>query len=261
MVNYTVTLKTLELFFLVLVRMTAFVSVAPFFGMANTPARVKVGVSFFTSFLLFGMLDMKELEYAGMLEYSTIVVKETVTGLMIGFGAYICTTIVLFTGNMIDMEMGLSMATMFDPTTKMQTTITGSMYNYFIMLMLLSLNMHIYILRAVVDSYKLIPVNGQNFQWDHLMRTMIRYMTDSMVIGFRIVLPVFVCIMILNCILGVMAKVSPQMNMFSIGMQLKMLVGFVVIYLMIDLFPNVSSFVYKEIRTMVTSIIKGMYGA
>ena len=56
-------------------------------------------------------------------------------------------------------------------------------------------------------------------------------MTDMFVIAFRIVLPVFACIMILNCILGIMAKVAPQMNMFAVGMQMKVMVGLTVLFI------------------------------
>ncbi|MGN0482767.1 MAG: flagellar biosynthetic protein FliR [Lachnospiraceae bacterium] len=261
MIDVTVSLKTFEVFLLVLVRMASFVSVAPFFGTTNTPARIKIGFSLFVSILVCRVIPMEEIAYTGILGYSVIVLKEVVTGLMIGFGAYICTTIIFFAGNMMDMDMGLSMATMFDPTTKMTATISGNLYYYIIMMLLIVSNMHWYILRAVIDSYTAVPIGTQAFQWEHLVQTMIRYMGDSLVIAFRIELPVFVCIMILNCVLGIMAKVSPQMNMFSVGMQMKLLVGFTVLFLIVRLVPSVSNFIFKEMRIIVVEIIKGMTGA
>ncbi len=65
--------------------------------------------------------------------------------------------------------------------------------------------------------------------------------------------------MILNCILGIMAKVAPQMNMFSVGIQIKLLVGFVVLFLTIYLVPSIANFIINEIKTMVVLIIEGMY--
>ena len=65
--------------------------------------------------------------------------------------------------------------------------------------------------------------------------------------------------MILNCVLGIMAKVAPQMNMFSVGMQLKVLVGFMVIFLTVFLLPDVANMILKEIKTMVRLIAEGMY--
>ena len=66
-------------------------------------------------------------------------------------------------------------------------------------------------------------------------------------------------LMIMNCILGVMAKVAPQMNMFSIGIQLKILVGFLILFFMIYLFPNIVDMVFDEIKKMVVLFIEGMY--
>ena len=91
------------------------------------------------------------------------------------------------------------------------------------------------------------------------MGTMTMYVTDLMVIGFRIVLPIFATSMILNCILGIMAKVAPQMNMFAVGMQLKILIGFSVMFLTIVLLPNISNIIFTEMKRMIVSIIEGMY--
>ena len=81
----------------------------------------------------------------------------------------------------------------------------------------------------------------------------------SVVIAFRIILPIFAVMMILNCILGIMAKVAPQMNMFAIGMQMKILIGFLIMFLTIRLLPSISNFVFKEMKKLIVSFIEGMY--
>ena len=110
-----------------------------------------------------------------------------------------------------------------------------------------------------MDSYKVIPIQGQNFDWESLLSSMTMLITDIFVIGFRIVLPVFACIMILNCILGIMAKVAPQMNMFAVGIQLKILLGFFVMFVTIGLLPYVSDYIFTEMKKIMVSIIEGMY--
>ncbi len=127
------------------------------------------------------------------------------------------------------------------------------------MLILIVSDMHTYILRAVCDSFTVVPLGQAVFNWDHMLSSMTKYMGDMFIIGFRIFLPFFACIMILNCILGIMAKVAPQMNMFSVGMQLKLLVGFAVMFFTVFLLPGVANFIYKEIKTMVVMIIEGLY--
>ena len=176
-----------------------------------------------------------------------------------GLAANVCNSIILFAGNIIDMDIGLSMAQEFDPMTRSQVTITGNLYQYFVLLLLLATNMHHYLLRALVDSYEVIPVNAQVFDWDSLAGSMVQYMTDMFVIAFRIVLPVFACIMILNCILGIMAKVAPQMNMFAVGMQMKVMVGLTVLFITVTLLPGIADFIFTEMKRMIVSMIEGMY--
>ena len=259
MIEYTFSLIDFEILLLILVRISCLVYVAPFFNTKNVPALAKIGLSVFVSILIFGSVDTTTVEYTGVLGYAVIVLKEGITGLLIGLAASVCNSIILFAGNIIDMDIGLSMAQEFDAQTNSQVTISGNMYNFFLLLLLLATNMHHYILRAIVDSFQVIPVNGQVFDWDSLMTSMIRYMGDMFVIAFRIILPVFACIMILNCILGIMAKVAPQMNMFAVGIQMKVLVGLSVLFLTVSLLPGISDFVFTEMKRMIVSMIEGMY--
>lgn len=260
MINYGFSLYTFEYFLMILVRVATFVYIAPFFGMNNTPNRVKIGFSALLAIVLFQTIQPKEvLEYSGVIGFAIIVLKEGITGLLIGYAANICNSIIVFSGKVIDMEIGLAMANMYDPTTKAQSGLTGTMYNYFIMMLLIVTNMHHYILRALVDTYQIIPVNGAVFDWEHLMGSMVMYMTDMMAIGFRIALPIFACSMILSCILGIMAKVASQMNMFAVGMQIKILLGLGIMFLTVVLIPNISDFIFTEMKRMLVSMIEGMY--
>ena len=259
MVEFSFSLIDFQYILLILVRIASFVYVAPFFGQGGVPAQAKIGLSFFTALILFHVVPQPELEFSGVFGYGVAVLKEGITGLLIGFAAYICNSIVVFAGNLIDMDIGLSMAQAFNPDMSMQMTATGNLYFYVIFALLLATNMHHYILRALCDSFQVIPLGGAVFEWDSLVLSMTTYMVDLFVIAFRIFLPVFAVIMIMNCVLGIMAKVAPQMNMFSIGIQLKILVGYVVLLLTMFLFPSVADLVFAEIQKMVVLFIEGMY--
>ncbi len=259
MVQYSFDLATFEYFILILVRITSFMVVAPFYGISGAPGRVKIGFSAMISLLLYQVILPKtELNYSGVFDYSVLVVKEVMVGLMIGYGASICNTIVLSAGKLIDMNIGLSMATEYDPMTKSQASVVANLYNYLILVLLIVSNMHHYILRAVTDSYTVIPIGKAMFHMDYLLESMTRFMTDTFVIAFRIFLPVFAVTMILNCILGILAKVAPQMNMFSVGMQVKLLVGLAAMFITVFLLPDIANFIFKEMKVMVTLFVKGM---
>lgn len=259
MVNYTFSVETLEIFLLILVRISCFVFTAPFFSQNGFPNRVQIGFSFFVSILLFFSIPFDAVKYDTVFGYAVIVIKEALCGLLIGFSANICTYIVQFSGHVIDMDIGLAMATQLDPVTNQQVSLTGVMYEYLILLLLVVSDMHRYLLRALCDAYQLIPIGGAAFEMDHLLSSMLTFMIDYLVLGFRIMLPIFACILVLNVVLGILAKVAPQMNMFVVGIQMKIIVGLGIIYLTIGLLPTYADMIFNEINKIMVLFMKGMY--
>lgn len=258
MIDYNFSYGDLELFLLIFVRVASFVYIAPFFSMSNTPSRVRVGLAFFISVLLYQTGPEQEVVYDTLIGYTIIVMKEAVTGFLIGFGANLCTAVVSFAGQIADMEMGLSMASLFDPATKQQTTITGVYYNYMVLLLLMISGMHRYLLKALAETYELIPINGAVFHDDALLQALITFMGDYIIVGFRICLPIFAVMIILNAVLGILAKVSPQLNMFAVGIQLKVLVGFCVLFVTTAMLPDAAGFIYEQMKRMVVSFVRVM---
>lgn len=254
MIDLTFSLYDLEYFLLILMRVASFVFVAPFFSTQGVPNRVKVGLSVFIAYLLYRMVPESNvaISYNSILGYSLIVIKEVFTGLLIGYGAQICTTVLNMAGHISDMETGLSSVTLYDPSTRESITITGAYYQYGVTLMLLLSGMYQYILAALAETFKLIPVNGAIFSSENIVSALIIFLMDYMSIGFRIVLPVFCTMLLLNSILGILAKVSPQMNMFAVGMQLKILVGLSILFLTVGMMPKISDMLYSEVRKMIT---------
>ena len=258
MVNTAFSLVTFEHYLLILVRISMFVVIAPFFSLRGIPNLTKIGFSAILSIMILAAVEPPEVTYVSTIGYAVLVLREAVTGLLIGFATYICNSILLFAGNIIDMNVGLSMVSQFDPSMNTQVTITGNLYFYFFMMMLLATNGHQFIIRALCDSFDLIPLGGALFQWDSLLGSMVSFFTNLVLIGFRIMLPIFSAMLVMNVVLGVMAKVAPQMHIFSIGVQLKILVGFLILMVMVSLFPAVVTMVTDQMRINLRSITEGL---
>ena len=252
MLETTFSYADIEYFLLILARVASFVVVAPFFSMSNTPRNVRIGLSFFVSVLLYQALPHQEMIYGTLVGYKVI------TGLLIGFAANLCSTVVTFAGQIADMEMGLSMASLMDPATKQNSSITGIYYNYMILLMLMISGMDKYLLKALAETYILIPVNGAVFRRDALFSSLVGFLSDYIVIGFRICLPIFAVMIILNAVLGVLAKVSPQLNMFAVGIQMKVLVGLSILFLSTFMLPGAAGFIYSQMKSMVSTFVEVM---
>lgn len=259
MVNLSFSMLELEYFLLVFMRVATFIFVAPFFSTRGVPNNVKIGLSVFVAYIMynFGPEHIYP-EYNTVLGFCTIVLKEVSVGLLIGLAAQMCTSIVLFAGRIIDMEVGLSMASVFDPTTNEQSSITGALLQYGVMLILYTTGLHRYLLKALMETFVLIPIDGIHIDTDRLLTTLITFLSDYIIIGFRICLPVFASITLMNVVLGLLAKLAPQMNMFSVGIQLKLLAGLSVIMIVITLLPDICNFITRQMQQMMVSIVEGL---
>ena len=245
-----VSIEQIEFLLAILVRISAFMFTAPFFNLKNVPFRVKVGLAAAISLILYNVLPYEPLVYDGVTGLTLLLVAETLIGLILGFMANICYQILQFAGHLLDMEVGFSMVNEIDPVTSAQVTVSGNLYSYAVMLMLMITYMHHFLLDALVDSFTLVPV-GRVFINPSIYNVAVTFLGDYFVLAFRIVLPIFGAMLLVNTILAILAKVAPQMSMFVIGIQLKVIVGLVVMLVVIELIPGVSELIFDKMLEVV----------
>lgn len=247
------TVENLEFYLLILIRISSFVMTAPFLGYHTIPVRVKLALSIVLTMIAIQTVPTVTLEYTGIIGFSALILRESVVGLILGFMCNICIYIVSFAGHLMDMEMGLSMASMFDPLTNIQVSVTGNMYTYLVMLTMVVTNMHYYVLRAILDTFQYFNI-GQAVYNGNLAEMAIDFMGNYFLVGFRIVLPVFACMLIINVVLGVLSRAAPQMNMFVVGMQVKVLVGILILLLIVATIPVVTDFVFGTMKDVIVDV-------
>ena len=258
MIEHSFSYGDLEIYLLIVVRLMTFIYVCPFFGGRQTPNLVKIGYGLLISILLYGAVPYTPPDYNTVAGYTVIVLKEAMVGLLIGFAVTLCEQIAAFAGTVVDMQIGLSMVSMMDPATNQQVTITGSLYSQYLTMALIITGMYQYILKALVDSFTLVPINGAVINTDRMLQTMLNFMKGYIVIGFRICLPIFIITFMTNVVLGVLAKVSPQMNMFSVGIQIKIIVGLMIIFITITMLSDASNFIFINMKEMMSDFVYSM---
>lgn len=257
------TIEQLEYILLILARVSAFVFTAPFFNLGNAPMRIKAGFSaFFALLVYFCVLGSMptgtvpgRMDYVGVLGFSMLVIEEIAAGILLGYFTNIVLSIVNFAGRIIDMEIGLAMVTELDPITKVQSSVSGNLYTYFLTLTLLVSGFHRFLIKAFVETYQVVPVGGVTLR-PGTYTLMLQFMRDYFLIAFRIVLPLYGTMLLVNVVLGIMAKVAPQMNMFVVGIQLKILFGLAILMLMIFMLPGVTDFIVGEMKDMFRAVVE-----
>ena len=249
---------TLETFLLVFARIAGFCVVAPLFGNRAINARVRILISTCISITIFSAMDFPMAEYTTIFGYTFLLIKELAVGLSIGYISNFIMTVIVMAGEFIDREIGFTMSQNFDPSVNANVTITAELYDRMVYLIILITNLHHYILKAIAQSFDAVPLGHVNINFSFVYVQFLDLIGQYFSIGFRIAMPVFLGTIILNVILGVLTKSSPQMNMFAIGMQLKVLGGLLVLSIVIIYIPNVANYLVEKMNDLVTTRLGGL---
>ena len=259
MIEQSFSIYHLEYFLAILARVMGAMVFAPIFGNVTVTRRVRIMLGIGVALILYAAYPYTPLNYTTFIGYTVIVVKELVVGLTLGFTANMVLTIINAAGQFIDRELGFSMVSNFDQTFNTETTISAQFYSMLVMILMLVLNLHYYILSALSDSFTLIPLGNVTIDTGELYDTMIGYITQYFIIALRISLPVLIAIMLLNVVLGVLAKTAPQMNMFVVGIQLKIFVGFGVIAVTLPFLSTITGYLYEQMQKVVMDVLQVFY--
>ncbi len=248
----------LDAFMLIFVRITGMLLIMPFLSNRAIPAMAKITIAFFTAVIMINIVPVAG-DYSSVypIEFAVFVLKEFITGWMIGFSAYFVFAILTLAGQFIDYQIGFSMVNVFDPLSQTQITITGNFYYFLFLLIFLLTRSYGYVFKGIKESFSYIPL-GQFTLTNYLFDSFTDYFTTFFVIALQISAPVFFVMLVTNIVLGVLARTVPQLNMFVIGFPLKILLGLVVMYLTMFLFSNISHMLINEFIHLMDRFIRGM---
>jgi flagellar biosynthetic protein FliR len=258
MVDFTISTQKLEAFLLIYVRCATFCATAPLLSHQTVNRRLRAIIAFWLALVIFGPMELTLPDYESVFGFTMLILKEAVVGVSIGFTARLIMSVIVMAGEFMDREIGFTMAQNFDQSQGTTVTITAELYDKMIYLIILITNLHHYIIRALAQSFEIIPVGKANFHLAYIYDTILGFISQYFSIGFRIAMPMFIGIMMLNVILGVLAKSSPQMNMFAVGMQLKVFCGLAILSVCIMFIPNITNYLMERMQDMVTAIMAGM---
>lgn len=256
--NLTLATLIIEAFLLVFARIGSFVAVAPLLGHRAVYARLRVFMALCITLAVFPVAEIGLPKYDSVFGYGMIVVGEALVGLSLGLVAKLVMEVINLAGEFIDREIGFTMATNFDPSTGGNVTISAELYDRLIYLVIVVTNLHHYILRALARSFELVPVGQAKPNILAIHGNVIALIGEYFSIGFRIAMPIFIGATLLNVILGILTKSSPQMNMFAIGMQLKVIIGLLVMSIAIMFIPNIATFLMEKVQSTLEVFMGGL---
>lgn len=237
----------LPYYLLLFVRMSGLFLLSPIFGRKNVPALLKLGFCLVLTILLAstGPVD-RVVPDTGIFGLAIAILLELAVGLSLGFLVTLFFSVSLIAGQIIDVEMGLGIGGVFDPQMGTQTAVSGMLLNLLMILYFLINNGHLKMIRILGASVERVPVGQARLLPDLAILTAEQF---GMCFGlaFSLMLPLIGSALLTETGLGLLMRAIPQLNAYMVGIELKVLVGLFVLYLMQPIYVTFCDLVFEKI--------------
>lgn len=227
--------ETIQAFMVCGARITSLFSALPVFGSAQTPLRMRVALAVTIAMVVFPTLPtVLPPEPLAPIGLGILMAQETLVGLMIGFIARLVFIAVEFGGAIIGYQMGFAAANVFDPQTQHQTSLISQFQNVFAILIFLAFDIHHLFLRLIADSYRLLPAGDLNIGGEGVL-FLSRLTGDMFVLAVKFSAPVLIVLLLSGLVLGLMARIFQQLNVFMLSFPVNIGVSFIAIGLTLQM--------------------------
>lgn len=236
-------LLTFQAFLICASRTAALVGSIPVLAGGQTPTSLRTAFAVVLSLVIFPVVSpfIPQQELAP-LQLGILIGQEALLGVMIGLMSRMIFTAVEFGGAIIGYQMGFAAANVFDPQTQHQISLISQFQNVFAILIFLALDGHHLFMRAMVHSYRLLPP-GQLDLSGEAVPFLIQISSHMFELAVRFSAPILALLLLSGLVLGIMARVFPQLNVFMLSFPVNIGLALTVIGLT---FPMVAGLLGRE---------------
>ncbi|MDR7025004.1 flagellar biosynthetic protein FliR [Pseudomonas peli] len=242
-------------FLLPLFRISALLMFMPIIGTQLVSARVRLYLALAICVVIMPTLPPMPVIDAINLQAFIWIAQEILIGLMFGFVLQLFFQVFVIAGQIVAIQMGLGFASMIDPANGISVPVIGQVFMILVTLLFLAMNAHLVVFEVLAESFFTLPVGGgflvENY-WEIANKL-------GWVLGaaLLLVLPAITALLVINLAFGVMTRAAPQLNIFSIGFPLTLVLGMVIVWIgMADILAQ-----YQVFATEALQFLREMAGA
>ena len=245
------------LFFLITMRMSGFIFLNPVLGRRNIPAIAKTGLALVLTVLIYSVEStvIDDFTVNSSLEFAVLLLKEFVVGFLLGFLMELLDMVFTFAGTIIDFQMGISMAQVYDPQNGTQISLTGKILQIYYLLVFFAVDGHLVLMKILLTSGQLIPY-GQVALSGNAAMLAADIFYEAVVLAVKIAFPLIAFEFILEIVVGILMKINPQVNVFILSIQMRVLCGLLMMVIFVqplnsfigDVISDFIQYIYQMLR-------------
>ena len=237
-----------RLFLLIFVRIAALLQIAPLFSSGAVPLPVRLGMAFFTAFLVLPWVATAGYSMPDApLQYALLVVGEALIGIIIGFLLQLIFTVFQLAGQLYSLQMGFGASQVFDPLAQIQIPLMGQFINLIALFIFLSSNgLQRLFLTAVLRSFETLRAIDLVTMREAIVRTILlrlsRLFEQALIMSF----PILGVLFLIYVTIGLIAKASPQMNLLILGFPFSIAVAFLMLFLIMPFLTEFFEVIFSQ---------------
>lgn len=212
------------LFLFILARMSGFVLFNPILGRQSIPGLFRSGMVLLLSVTVFSITDARPAVPGSILETALILLLEMAVGYILGVVMNFFFYIPLLGGETIDAQMGMSMGKTYDPGSQTSVSVSATLFNTMMILLFFAANGHHTLMRVILVSGEIVPF-GQVALGQDLYAAVLELFIDCTILAVKLCMPILAAELLGQMSMGVLMKVIPQINIFVINIDLKVIIG------------------------------------
>ncbi|KAJ49925.1 flagellar biosynthetic protein FliR/FlhB [Clostridium tetanomorphum] len=241
---------------LVFLRLIAFYTVTPVFFPKGTPVLLKVGFTLILAYIIIpGIGYNSVVNINNIAPFIQACVSEVTTGLTLGFITELCFMSAKFAGNLMDLQVGFSMMSMFDPNSNSNATLLERLLYWVSLILFFIVDGHHMLILQLINSFKVVNI-GRFILGQDTAGMVVTAFIEFFSIGLKIAIPIVLIIIITDLTLGLVARTVPQLNVMILGLPIKILVGLSSFLFALPIFINIIAHAFSELPEAFKGIYK-----
>lgn len=253
--SINVAFESLLVYILVFARMGGMIFFCPFLARRNVPSQIRVALVLGMTLILAPTMNPAEILQFSDIEMIVAILKELLVGVVCSFVFQIFYYLLFFAGDLMDMQFGMSMAKVFDPGSNIQMSVSGNLLSIMFMLFLFATDSHLLLIKIFASSYQIIPIGVPAINGD-ISGFFLSLFISTFSMLIRLTLPFIAAEFTMEVGMGVLMKLIPQIHVFVINIQFKMLMG---ILLLLVFAQPVADFLDIYMETMMKTMERSLF--
>ena len=230
--------RELTLFLYIIARISGFVLFNPILGRSNIPNIVKSGIILVLSVFTMSITNQMVSVPVGIAEFGIHLLMEMMLGFLLALVMNIFFYIPQLAGHMIDTQMGMTMNQMYDAASHSNQSVTAILFNILMTLLFFVANGHHTLFKIMITSGTIIPYGAVSVDMKLMANAMVELFAECTLLAIKLCLPVLAAELLGQLGMGILMKVIPQINVFSINIELKMIIGLLMVLMLMAPFSE-----------------------